>query len=65
MKFNPDNMLLTVADSWERLRRIDVFRLISETPGEFRRKMAEAIIQNRPELMKEVESVLTEAETMP
>ena len=37
MKFDPDNMLLTVADSWERLRRIDVFRLISETPCEFRR----------------------------
>jgi hypothetical protein len=58
-----DRMLPVVADSWERLRRIDVYRLMTrihyETPESVRRA-GEIIGENRPDLKAEADAVVGE-----
>jgi hypothetical protein len=58
-----DRVLPVVADSWERLRRIDVYRLMTqfhyETPESVRRA-GEIIGENRPDLKAEADAVVGE-----
>lgn len=51
LPFNPDNFLMLVADSWDLLRRCDIFRLFDECPGDFENWPAlfEALEKNRPD----------------
>ncbi len=57
MEFDPENHLLTVADTWGGLRKCDLYRLLDETPGRYLPKMASAICTNRPDLKEETAKV--------
>ena len=52
--FNPNSALLIVANTWERLRRCDVERLICDVAGkDHAPEMVEAIKKNRGDLLPE------------
>ena len=52
--FDPDNALLIVSDTWERLRSCDVERLVCDVAGkDHAPEMIEAIKKNRRDLLPE------------
>lgn len=57
---NFDAFTKIVADSPERIRRCDVFRLVSECPREHVNGLREYIAIHRPDLVSELEYCLEE-----
>lgn len=56
----PEQLIQLVADSVDKLRKSDVFRLFDETLPRHHSELADYIEQNRPDLKTEVEEVLAE-----
>lgn len=54
---DPDNAVLIVADSFAKLRRCDVFRLL-EWNAEGREELAAHTVEQRPDLRAAVEQAL-------
>ena len=64
-QFDPANFLKLVADSPERLRKCDVYRLLGDCPHEHRTEMAQFVVDNRPELRHEVSDCWMELSGQP
>ena len=57
---NPENFIKIAADSVETLRKVDVDRVLTETPTQFRSGVAEYIKSKRKDLVQEVDDVMGE-----
>lgn len=56
VEFNPDTALKLVADSWDKLRRCDVYRLFDGNVDEYWPGVYQAIREKRPDLLGEAQS---------
>jgi len=55
-----DSCIAIAADSLAKLRKCDVYRVLSEAPADDRAALADYIITGRPDLSSEVSDVLDE-----
>jgi hypothetical protein len=58
--FNPERSVLVAADSWEKLRKSDVYRLFDSHDADQWTPIYRSLKQNRPDLVDEAREVMAD-----